>query len=88
MPNHLHGIVIIIRAKHLNKEFSKNLQHIQKNASPLHQIGTKPDSLSAIMQNFQSVATRKINQIREYIINNPIKWDLDKENPKNLRVKA
>ncbi len=26
----------------------------------------------------------ELNQIREYIINNPLKWDLDKENPKNL----
>ncbi len=36
MPNHLHGIVIIVGAKHSTKEFSKNLQHRQKNASPLH----------------------------------------------------
>jgi len=35
------------------------------NASPLHPIGTKPGSLSTIMQIFQSFATRKINQIRK-----------------------
>ena len=34
MPNHLHGIVIIVGAKHSTKEFSKNLQYRQKNASP------------------------------------------------------
>jgi REP element-mobilizing transposase RayT len=28
----------------------------------------------------------ELNQIREYIINNPLKWDLDKENPQNLRA--
>jgi len=76
----------------------------------MHPNGTKPGSLSAIIQNFQSVTIRKINQIRktpgakfwqrnyydhiirnekelnkirEYIINNPLKWELDKENPKN-----
>jgi hypothetical protein len=27
-----------------------------------------------------------LNQIREYIINNPLKWDLDGENPMNLKV--
>jgi REP element-mobilizing transposase RayT len=26
---------------------------------------------------------REMNKIQEYIINNPIKWDLDKENPIN-----
>jgi len=115
MPNHLHGIIIIVGAKHLTKEFSKNLQYRQKNASPLHLNGTKPGSLSAIMQNFQSVTTRKINQIRktpgsklwqrnffehiirdekelnqvrEYVINNPLEWELDKENPKNWGGKS
>ena len=108
MPNHIHGIIIIVDtivgAKH------------SLNASPLHlplplQYGTSPGSLPAIMQNFQSVTTRKINQIRcslgnkfwqrnyyehvirnekelnalrEYIVNNPLKWDLDKDNPINM----
>ncbi len=26
---------------------------------------------------------KELNKIREYIINNPLKWELDKENPKN-----
>jgi putative transposase len=25
-----------------------------------------------------------LNEIREYIINNPLKWELDKENPINI----
>jgi len=28
---------------------------------------------------------KEMNEIREYIINNPLKWDLDKENPNNVR---
>ena len=27
----------------------------------------------------------KLNKIREYIINNPIKWDIDIENPRNIK---
>lgn len=27
-----------------------------------------------------------LNEIREYIANNPLKWDLDKENPNNVAV--
>jgi len=26
-----------------------------------------------------------LNEVREYIINNPLKWDLDSENPVNLK---
>mgnify|MGYP001772887232 CR=1 FL=1 len=25
-----------------------------------------------------------LNRIREYIVNNPIKWETDKENPNNI----
>ena len=66
------------------------------------------------MQNFLSVTTKKINQIRktpgaklwqrnyhkhiirnekelnrirQYVINNPLKWEYDKENPQNWNVK-
>jgi len=76
--------------------------------------GTKTGSLSAIIQNYKSVTTRKINQIhktpgaklwqrnyyehiirnetdlnqiREYIITNPLKWEFDKENPQNWNIK-
>jgi putative transposase len=27
-----------------------------------------------------------LNEIREYILNNPLKWELDKENPGNIRM--
>ncbi len=29
-----------------------------------------------------------LNEIREYIVNNPLKWDLDGENPSNSGRKA
>ena len=79
-------------------------------ALPLH--GTVSGSLCAVVQNFKSVSTRKINRLRnnpgcpvwqrnyyervirddnelvrarEYIVNNPLKWDLDHENPLNCQ---
>lgn len=89
-----------------------------ENASPLrvHERvmphGTQAGSIGgAILQNFKSVTTRKINQfrgvagvpvwqrnyheriirnerelhgIREYIVNNPRQWALDRENPANI----
>jgi REP element-mobilizing transposase RayT len=79
-------------------------------ASPLRPQGTQSGSLGAIVQNFKSVSTRKINtlrdnpgcpdwqrnyydrvirgekelaNIRQYIADNPAKWDLDEDNPVN-----
>jgi len=100
MPNHLHGIIWIMETRR-GEAFSPG------NASPLHHpIGTLSRSLGAIIQNFKSVSTRKINQwrryslidklpypaditkriwqrkldqIRLYIIDNPLKWTEDKE---------
>ena len=120
LPNHVHGIIFIndiVGAKHSHKKTKYDSKIITKNASPLppqysssHPIVTKPGSLSAIMQNFSSITTRKINQIRQtpgikvwqrnyfdriirhekelncirqYIIENPIQWNSDDNNPDN-----
>ena len=94
MPNHIHGIILL---------------HSQKNLisgpSPTKKPAVKSGSINAIIQNFKSTSTRKINslmnqrgvpfwqrnyyehiirnddslhQIREYIHNNPIQWEMDK----------
>lgn len=113
MPNHIHGIVIIVGPPGgggeafagRDRSFSPGQR---ANASPLQvPRGTDPGSLGAVVQNFKSVSTRKINgfrhsrgapvwqrnyyehvirsdddlnEIREYILNNPLRWDLDEEN--------
>lgn len=69
MPNHLHGIIVITEFRrgeasavplHASKERPK------PDASPLRQRpnGTQPGSLSAIVQNFKSISTRKMNAAR------------------------
>ena len=65
MPDHLHGIIMLhdVGAKHSNIIFDVKIKSHAKHASPLQ--GTKPKSLSAIIQNFLSISTRKINQIRK-----------------------
>jgi len=97
MPNHFHGILHVVGEKQ------------GSSASPLRD-GTLSGSLGAIIQNFKSVSTRKINKlrnnpgcpvwqrnyyehvvrneadltsIREYIANNPLKWEFDENNPAN-----
>jgi putative transposase len=51
MPNHLHGLILI----------DSEVKHSSSSSSS----GTARDSLSAIIQNFKSVPTRKVNQERE-----------------------
>ena len=68
MPNHFHGIVHIVRAMHSDQNIASEPNDSTGNASPLPPPpprGTKPGSLGAVMQNFQSITTRKINKIRK-----------------------
>lgn len=75
MPNHLHGILWIIDDNRRGEAFAKCSASIDRpavamlpidwdsraNASPLHVI---PGSLGAVIGNFKSITTRRINQIR------------------------
>ncbi len=110
MPNHVHGIVRILR------ERSVGAQH----AAPLRSGGARrfavlPGSLGAIIRSFKAASTKRINEIhrtpgtpvwqrnyyervirderelaavREYIALNPLKWELDHENPGSQRDAA
>ncbi len=67
MPNHVHGIIVI----RCRGEASAVTIHVAKtpsksDASPLRQRpnGTQPRSLPAIVQNFKSISTRKMNDAR------------------------
>jgi REP element-mobilizing transposase RayT len=117
MPNHFHAILLIQDSVGAKQDLpalpafdlrGTRAKHENTVLSPLR--GTIPGSICSIIQNFKSVTTRKINQIRvnpgcpvwqrnyyervirneheldrarEYIVNNPLKWELDKENPVN-----
>ena len=119
MPNHFHGILTInktVGAKQASSALpafvgdnaANNDGNADKGRASIH--GTISDSFSAVIQNFKSVSSRKINKYRnspgcpvwqrnyyervirnddelsrarEYIVNNPMKWELDKENPVN-----
>ena len=88
MPNHLHCILEIHRTGEASDVSHKIM--IRPNildASPQRPIGTNPGSLGAIIQNFKSISTRKINTIRrtpgahvwqrnyyEHIIRDEVDW--------------
>lgn len=60
MPNHIHGIVRLVGVKHSRS--SANASPLPADVPPPN--GTQPGSLAAIVQNFKSVSTRKINAQR------------------------
>lgn len=69
MPNHMHGIIVITgpcKGEASDFDRSRNTQIPGSDASPLRPRpnGTQPGSLPAIVQNFKSVSTRKINAAR------------------------
>jgi putative transposase len=76
MPNHIHGIIGLGGAIGRGEAFGKPSLQLPEmfmlNASPLRQPddgsvvpnGTQSGSMAAIVQNFKSVSTRRINQIR------------------------
>jgi REP element-mobilizing transposase RayT len=68
LPNHLHGIIWILDSG-MGESTAQTGYHDSKSlpavASPQQRpIETKPGSLGAILQNFKSMSTRKINQMR------------------------
>jgi REP element-mobilizing transposase RayT len=67
MPNHMHGIIMIQgRGEASAMPLHASKEPLESDASPLqrHPNGTQPRSLSAIVQNFKSVSTRKMNAAR------------------------
>jgi len=122
MPNHLHGILMIMPYSKLNGEqgvganpvfapfTTVERSHDTELMPKLH--GTDPGTLGRIIQDFKTGTTnwyiegvqeqgwpkfpgrlwqwnyyekiirdeRMLNELREYIITNPLRWEFDKEN--------
>jgi REP element-mobilizing transposase RayT len=102
MPNHMHGILVLTGFENpgMGEACGGSIVSTKTNqsphASPLQRQrdpgkktnGTRPGSLGAVIQNFKSVSTRKINAIRntpgnlvwqrnyyERIVRNNREWD-------------
>ncbi len=100
MPNHLHGIVVISQKQGVSQyaptgKFRSPSQSIgaiirgYKSAvtKQINQI-RKASGLPVWQRNYWERVIRNeknLSKAREYIQNNPLKWELDKENPANMR---
>ncbi len=115
MPNHFHGIILLadtVGALPAGRP-DGNCADKQGRAVGVAPTGPVSGSIGAIMAQFKSNVTKRINIIRdntgctvwqrnyyervirnddelararEYIVNNPFKWDLDQENPAYLSL--
>ena len=83
MPNHFHGIVVMINGRGTARRApttaaTKRINEFRHTPGmPVWQR----NYYEHIIRNETSLA-----KIREYIINNPQQWELDRENPTNIRT--
>ena len=90
MPNHLHGIIILGRggsrtARTVKYKALGSLIGAFKTTSTkiINELRHTP-GVSIWQRNYYEHVVRgeeDLNQIRQYILENPIKWDMDEENP-------
>ncbi|GAB4343335.1 MAG: hypothetical protein Kow0099_21640 [Candidatus Abyssubacteria bacterium] len=99
MPNHVHGIVVIVGA---------GLKPAPTGLKPAPTANRAAHGLPEIVRAFKTFSSRRINElrhtpgarlwqrnyyehiirneesmerVRDYIVNNPLQWELDRENP-------
>jgi len=115
MPNHVHGIICIVGARHasplLQDANASSARGTLGSADPTRPRGAAAGSLGAIVGSFKAAAAKRINairktprspvwqrnyyervirdeeelsRVRQYIRDNPLRWDEDPENPSNL----
>ena len=95
MPNHIHGIIIIKcpignrPACSVNKNNNLSVIIGSYKSTVTKQINRKNNNTFKWQKSFYEHIIRttdSLNKIREYIVNNPINWDKDKNNPLNYKV--
>ena len=113
MPNHLHGIVIVVDGVGATRRVAQNESTLDTRATRrVAPTGPVSGSIGAIVGQFKSAVSKRINtfrdnpgcpvwqrsyyehvirseaelaSIRQYIADNPRKWDLDENNPENVK---
>ncbi len=89
MPNHVHGIIGLVGAG--LKPAPTGLPEIVRgfktfSARYINKTRNTP-GISLWQRNYYEHIIRnpeELNRIREYIVNNPLKWHLDRENPNGI----
>lgn len=93
MPNHIHGILINVgtgRDLSLRNQKIKSLSEIigafkTTSSKMIHQNGLNEFKWQRSFYDHIIRNEKSLIHIREYIINNPLNWDLDSENQRNQK---
>ena len=84
MPNHVHGIIVIEDANRVG--LSEIVRQFKSySGKRINQLRDNP-VCPVWQRNYYERVIRNESELakaREYIVNNPVKWALDKENPSN-----
>ena len=95
MPNHIHGIVHIVGAQFIAPRYSQGAMNRAPTMGEIvrtfkavstYRIRRTVYSRFRWQRNYHDRIIRneyELNLTREYIQTNPLRWDLDRENPKN-----
>jgi len=93
MPNHIHGLIQIIdKTEH---SISHIVQYFKSFSSFQYILGVKQNNWEHFpgklwQRNYYEHIARNENnleKIRQYILNNPIQWEMDQDNPINCNNK-
>jgi REP element-mobilizing transposase RayT len=103
MPNHIHGIVVIVESNvgatgrsplpkgPTPKSIGAMVAGFKSAATRrINELRGTPYKLVWQRNYYEHVIRNEdnLNEIREYIVNNPLKWDLDSENPNNTGAQS
>jgi len=97
MPNHVHGIVVIrdvgSRLEPTSAKLTKlsEIVRVFKTSSSrrINKMRGMP-GIPVWQRSYWERVIRnegELNKAREYIINNPLKWELDRDNPANVKTR-
>lgn len=87
MPNHIHGIIIIqdvVQAPGLRPSLSQVVGSYKNVVTKLARQKQKEFSWQPSFYDHVIRKDESLDKIREYIFNNPLKWELDRNNLSNL----
>ena len=87
MPNHIHGIIIINPPKQAGGLRYSLSQIVGSYKNTVTKLARQNNKEFAWQPSFYDHVIRKdesLDKIRDYVRNNPLQWELDKNNPENL----
>ncbi|MCK4225842.1 transposase [candidate division WOR-3 bacterium] len=97
MPNHFHGIIRIVGVRFIEPETKKGVINHAPTLGEIirwfkgrakFEIGERYDKDFKWQRNYYDHIIRNENElakVREYVINNPYRWNEDAENPENWK---